>query len=170
MESDVRDAVVDFIRGWAEKTGLAIDRLPAWFELSVARFYPWRQRYGQASQHDGRVPRDFWLLDTEKKAILDFQKLYPSEGYGRLTYMMMDADVVVVSPSSVLRVLREAGRLRHWALQPGKKGTGCEQPLAPHEHRHIDIAYINIHGTFYCLCGVLDGASRSLGPGVCESA
>ena len=162
MESDVRDAVVDFIRGWAEKTGLAIDQLLAWIELSVAKFYQWRQRYGKANQHNGRVPRDFWLLDTEKKAILDFQELYPSEGYRRLAYMMMDADVVAVSPSSVFRVLSEAGRLRHWALQPSKKGKGFEQPLAPHEHWHTDITYINIHGTFYYLCAVLDGASRYL--------
>jgi transposase InsO family protein len=34
--------------------------------------------------------------------------------------------------------------------------------LKPHEHWHIDIAHINIHGTFYYLCAVLDGASRYL--------
>jgi transposase InsO family protein len=32
--------------------------------------------------------------------------------------------------------------------------------LAPHEHWHIDVTYINIHGTFYYLCAVLDRASR----------
>jgi transposase InsO family protein len=32
--------------------------------------------------------------------------------------------------------------------------------LAPHEHWDIDITYINIHGTFYYLCAVLDRASR----------
>lgn len=76
--------------------------------------------------------------------------------------MMIDSDIVAVSPSSVFRVLRDAGRLRRWAQRPSKKGTGFEQPLAPHEHWHIDIAYINIHGTFYYLCAVLDGASRYL--------
>jgi putative transposase len=154
--------VVDFTRQWAEKTGLAIERLLGWLDLSVGKFYDWGQRYGRTNQHNGSVPRDFWLQDTEKRAILDFQELYPLEGYRRLTYMMMDADVVAVSPSSVYRVLSEAGRLRHWALRPSKKGTGFEQPLAPHEHWHIDIAYINIHGTFYYLCAVLDGASRYL--------
>jgi len=153
---------VDFIRDWAEKTGLAIEQLLESLGLSVAKFYQWRQRYGKANQHNGSVPRDFWLQDSEKKAILDFQELYPSEGYRRLTYMMLDADVVAVSPSSVFRVLSEAGRLRHWAPRPSKKGTGFEQPLAPHEHWHIDIAHINIHGTFYYLCAVLDGASRYL--------
>jgi transposase InsO family protein len=76
--------------------------------------------------------------------------------------MMIDNDVVAVSPSSVFRVLSEAGRLRRWNPKPSKKGTGFEQPLEPHEHWHIDIAHINIHGTFYYLCAVLDGASRYL--------
>ena len=154
--------MVDFTRRWAEKTGLSIERLLGWLELSVGKFYDWGQRYGQTNQHNGRVPRDFWLQESEKQAILDFQELYPLEGYRRLTYMMIDSDIVAVSPSSVFRVLREAGRLRRWAQRPSKKGTGFEQPLAPHEHWHIDIAYINIHGTFYYLCAVLDGASRYL--------
>jgi transposase InsO family protein len=154
--------VVDFTRRWAGKTGLAIERLLEWLDLSSGKFYDWAQRYGRTNQHNGSVPRDFWLRDEEKRAILDFQELYPLEGYRRLTYMMIDADVVAVSPSSVYRVLSEAGRLRQWSLRPSKKGTGFEQPLAPHEHWHVDIAYINIHGTFYYLCAVLDGASRYL--------
>ena len=153
---------MDFIRRWSEKAGLAIERMLGWLELSVGKFYDWGQRYGQTNQHNGRVPRDFWLQESEKQAILDFQELYPLEGYRRLTYMMIDSDIVAVSPSSVFRVLRDAGRLRRWAQRPSKKGTGFEQPLAPHEHWHIDIAYINIHGTFYYLCAVLDGASRYL--------
>jgi putative transposase len=162
VEPDIRDAVVDFIRDWSEKTGLAIDQLLAWLGLTVGKFYQWRQRYGKTNQHNGAVPRDFWLLDCEKKAILDFQELYPSEGYRRLTYMMMDRDVVAVSPSSVFRVLSEGGRLRNWSPKPSKKGTGFEQPVEAHEHWHIDIAHINIHGTFYYLCAVLDGATRYL--------
>ena len=160
VEPDVRDAVIDFIRIWADKTGLAIDRLLQWLDLSAGKYYDWRQRYGQTNQHNAWVPRDFWLAEWEKQAILDFQEQYPLEGYRRLTYMMMDADIVAVSPSSVFRVLRQAGRLRRWAHTASKKGTGFEQPLAPHEHWHIDIAHINVHGTFYYLCAVLDGASR----------
>jgi transposase InsO family protein len=151
---------VDFIRTWSEKTGLLIDRLLGWLELSAGKFYDWRQRYGKTNQHNGWVPRDFWLTEEEKKAILNFQEQFPLEGYRRLTYMMIDADVAAVSPSSVFRVLHAAGRLQPWSRKPSKKGTGFVQPLAPHEHWHIDIAHINIHGTFYYLCAVLDGASR----------
>ncbi len=76
--------------------------------------------------------------------------------------MLLDADLVAVSPASVWRVLRQAGRLRRNGSSPSKKGTGFVQPLVAHEHWHIDIAHINIHGTFYYLCAVLDGASRYL--------
>jgi putative transposase len=151
---------VDFIRKWSQKTGLAIERLLQWLELSAGKYYDWAQRYGKINRHNGSVPRDFWLADWEKTAVLDFQLRYPLEGYRRLTYMMIDADVVAVSPSSVFRVLRDAGRLGYFPRHPSKKGTGFQQPLAPHEHWHIDIAYINVHGTFYYLCAVLDGASR----------
>ena len=41
-----------------------------------------------------------------------------------------------------------------------KKGTGFVQPLGPHQHWHIDVSYLNLAGTFYYLCSILDGYSR----------
>ena len=76
--------------------------------------------------------------------------------------MMLDADVVAVSPSSVWRVLRNAGRLQPWNGKASKKGTGFVQPLKPHEHWHIDVSYLNVSGTFYYLCSVLDGFSAAI--------
>jgi putative transposase len=74
--------------------------------------------------------------------------------------MMLDGDIVAVSPTSVWRVLGQAGLLSKWNGKPSKKGTGFEQPLAVHQHWHIDVSYINISGTFYYLCSILDGCSR----------
>jgi len=107
-----------------------------------------------------KSPRDFWLEDWEKQAILDYEAQHSDEGYRRLTFMMMDDDIVSVSPSSVRRVLSAAGRMDKWNKKPSKKGTGFAQPLKPHEHWHIDVSYINICGTFYYLCSILDGCSR----------
>ena len=73
---------------------------------------------------------------------------------------MLDADVVAVSPSSVYRVLKSADLLSRWPRSASKKGRGFTQPDAPHQHWHIDIAYINVRGTFFYLCTVLDGCSR----------
>jgi transposase InsO family protein len=105
------------------------------------------------------VPRDHWLTAPEKQAILDFHHQFPLEGYRRLTFMMLDRDLVAASPASVYRVLKNAGVLRGGGA-PSRKGAGFVQPLSPHEHWHVDVSYINIRGTFYFLCSVLDGCSR----------
>ena len=62
--------------------------------------------------------------------------------------MMLDGDIVAVSPTSVWRVLGQAGLLSKWNGQRSKKGTGFEQPLAAHQPRHIDVSYVKISGTF----------------------
>ena len=84
------------------------------------------------------------------------------EGYRRLTFMMLDAGVVAVSPASVWRVLQQGGLLSRRKSKPSRKGTGFEQPLQPHQHWHIDVSYLNLGGTFYYRCSVLDGYSRSI--------
>lgn len=76
--------------------------------------------------------------------------------------MMLDQDIVAVSPSTTYRVLRSAGRLDRWNPKPSRKGTGFHQPEQPHQHWHVDIAYLNVAGTFYYLCSVLDGFSRAI--------
>jgi transposase InsO family protein len=157
---DVRDQIVDFVRRWSEKTGIGAGRFIEWLGIRASKFYDWRDRYGQVNEHNGWVPRDFWLEQWEKEAIVDFHLKHPLEGYRRLTFMMLDQDVVAVSPSSVWRVLGQAGLLSRWKGKASKKGTGFEQPLQAHGHWHIDISYINISGTFYYLCSVLDGYSR----------
>lgn len=106
------------------------------------------------------MPRDWWLEAWEKQAILDFHDRHPLDGYRRLAFMMLDDDVVAVSPTSVYRVLKEAGRLDWRNFAPSKKGTGFVQPLRAHAHWHVDVCYINVAGTFYFLCTLLDGYSR----------
>ncbi len=34
--------------------------------------------------------------------------------------------------------------------------------MKPHEHWHVDVSYLNIGGTFYYLCSLLDGCSRCI--------
>ena len=145
---------------WSERTEIPVQRFVAWLGVAASKFYDWRTRYGLANEHNALVPRDWWLEDWEKKAILDFHAGHPLEGYRRLAFMMLDADVVAVSPSSVYRVLRDAGLMKAHNSKPSLKGKGFQQPLRPHEHWHVDITYINIAGTFFYLCSLLDGCSR----------
>lgn len=151
---------MDYVRYWTDRAETSAKTLLAWLELGASKFHSWKQRYGKVNAHNGKVPRDHWLEDWEQAAIVDFHDKHPLEGYRRLTFMMLDDDVVAVSPASVYRVLKRAGRLdRKWAA-PSKKGTGFVQPLQPHEHWHVDVSYINVEGTFYYLTSLLDGCSR----------
>ena len=152
--------MVDYVQRWSQRTELPKTRLIGWLGVGTSKFYQWQDRYGRANEHNGQVPRDFWLEDWERQAILDFHDRHPLDGYRRLAFMMLDDDVVAVSPSTVYRTLKAAGRLDRRKFSPSKKGSGFVQPLVAHQHWHIDISYLNVAGTFYFLITVLDGFSR----------
>jgi len=117
--------VVDYVNYWTKRAELPAKRLLGWMQLSPSKFHQWKHRYGKANEHNGQVPRDWWLEDWEKQAILDYHDRHPLEGYRSLTFMMLDDDVVAASPSSVYRVLKQAGRLDRQWQKVSKKGTGC---------------------------------------------
>jgi len=156
----VRDVVIDFVGKWSEKTEIMQKNFIGWLHMAPSKFYDWQKRYGKANENNHLVPRDHWLEEWEKQAIIEYYTRHALEGYRRITFMMLDDRVVAVSPSSTYRVLKKAGLLDRWNREPSKKGTGFVQPEKPHDHWHIDIAYLNIGGTFFYLCSILDGYSR----------
>ncbi len=130
-------------------------------DINSGKYYSWKGREGEPNFHNGKIPKQNWLLPWEKDAIVSYAKGHLDEGYRRLTYMMMDEDVVAVSPSSTYRVLKYYGLLNRWnETKTNSKGTGFIQPLKPHEHWHVDIKYVNYKGTFLFLISVIDGYSR----------
>jgi len=148
------------VREWSEKTELASSRMVGWIGIRSSKYFDWKRRYGKVNEHNAWIPRDHWLADWEKQAVIDYYLAHPDDGYRRVTYMMMDEDIVAASPSSVYRVLAQADVIRRWERKPSRKGKGFVQPLSPHQHWHIDVSYVNICGTFYYLCSILDGYSR----------
>jgi putative transposase len=155
-----RDTVVDFIRDHSEFTGISVSRLLTMVGIRRGKFYDWQRRYQRDNDHNGTIPRDFWLEDWEKQAIINFFLEHQEDGYRRLTFMMLDQDIVAVSPASTYRVLKEAGLMRRWNDPNSWKGTGFKHPTEPHKHWHVDVSYLNISGMFYFFCGLLDGFSR----------
>jgi len=160
VQPDVRDEVIDYVRYYSDKTEIVTGDFIRRIGIASSKYYDWKNRYGKVNEHNAWIPRDFWLTDSERQAIIDYYNDNPLEGYRRLCYMMIDDDIAAVSPSSVYRVLSNAGLLSKFNGKKSKKGTGFVQPLEAHEHWHIDISYINICGTFYYMCSVLDGFSR----------
>jgi transposase InsO family protein len=151
---------LDFVTKWSAQTELPAKRFVGWLGIARGKFYQWKQHYGRAHEHNGKVPRDHWIEPWERDGIIDYFDAHPLDGYRRLSFMMLDEDVVAVSPSTTYRVLRAAGRLERFNGKPSKKGSGFVQPFVPHQHWHIDVSYLNLAGTFYYLCSILDGYSR----------
>ncbi len=136
--------------------------LMMWADIAFNKFYDWKRRYGRLNEHNGWIPRDFRLEIWEKEAIISYRGKHLLDGYRRLCFMMFDENIVAVSPSSVYRVLKAAGLLRTASRKSSRKGKGFHQPERIHAHRHVDMCYINICGTFYYLCSIIDGYSRYL--------
>ena len=119
-----------------DTTEVPIVKFVDWLGIARAKFYEWRRRYGKANEHNAKIPRDHWTELWERQAIIDYFDQHPLEGYRRLTFMMLDDDIVAVSPATTYRVLRAAGRLDRHRPKPSTKGTGFVQPLGPHRHSH----------------------------------
>ena len=147
------------------RTGLSVRLLVGWLGIALSKFSRWSRRRGTPNRHNAPIPRALLARGRGRRPPSSPSiDRYPLEGYRRLAYMMLDADVVAVSPSSVYRVLKAAGKLAARGGKASRKGTGFEQPLRPHEHWHIDVSYINVCGTFFFLCSILDGYSRFAPP------
>lgn len=161
VEPDIRDNVVGFVNMISPKIDLPVKMMLGLIGISVSKFYSWHSRVGQANKHNGSTPRNHWSLKWEREAIIKYAKSHLGEGYRRLTYMMMDDNIVAVSPATTYRVLKQAGLLNRWnSVKRSSKGNGYNQPICPHQQWHTDIKYVNFHGSFLFLISVIDGYSR----------
>lgn len=106
---EVRDEVVDFVRDWSEKTGVPKKDLVDWIDIAPSKFFDWQNRFGQPNEHNSSMPREHWLDDREKEIIIAYRKRHPELGYRRLAQLMLNEGAVEASPSSVYRVLKDAG-------------------------------------------------------------
>jgi transposase len=153
--------VVEYIATMSSQTHISKQQLIDWLGISSSTYYQWQNRLGAPYQHNGHYVREHWILPQERQAIIKYCRQRTGEGYRRLTYMMIDEDIVSVSPSTTYRVLKQAGLLSRWNTDDQKSTKRpFVQPTAPHEQWHIDIKYVNVMGTFLFFIGIIEGYSR----------
>lgn len=129
--------------------------------LSRALYYRWRQRQlaGQLEDRPAEAFDLYQALAEEEEAVQRFALEHPQDGYRRLAWMMVDANVAALSPSSVYRILEGADLLNRW--KPSRAvGRKPEPPSRPHQQWHTDLMYLWIKGRWYFFIAVLDGYSR----------
>ena len=131
--------------------------------LKSSTYYSWLQRQQDKLLTDQRPvgKNPYRLLDWEKEAIRDFYLEHQRHGYRRITYMMIDQNIVYTSPSTVYRYLKSAELLMSWAVQ---RVLGPKPALstAPNQKWHTDLMILVIDGINYYYQGIMDAYSRCI--------
>ena len=130
--------------------------------LTSSVYYDWlgKQKIGRLADRVV-VPRSpLKVLPEEVKSAVEYAKTHPREGYRRLAWMMVDDDIVYLSPTAVYRILDRHDLLYRWK-RPAP-GMGKKVPVAtyPDEVWHVDLMYLWVKGRWYFLVTVLDSYSR----------
>jgi transposase InsO family protein len=160
VEFDLRDQIVAFIEKWQQRAKVSYGKLCHFVGITPQRFCDWKKRKGQPNRHGNEIPHRNWLTEEECRLIVAFYLEHEEDGYRRCAYMMMDSDIIYAQPSTVYKVLCRHDVIRHWKRKKSLKGTGFVQPLAVHEHWHMDITYVHISKKHYYLITIIDGCSR----------
>jgi len=153
--------LLDLVRRSVERTGWTITKVLRLLAFPRARYYDWRRRAEKDELQDSRPIAPSWvaILPEEKEAVVGYALAHPRDGYRRLAWQMVDADVAYLSPSSVYRILNDADLLYRWKCSRSI-GEPPPRPTAPNQRWHTDIMYLRIGDAWYFLVTVLDAYSR----------
>lgn len=161
FSADAKAELLAVVAQAQARTGWTLRRVLHHLGLSKARYRDWTQRATLARLTDAKpiAPLRDGILAEEKQAVITYALAHPKDGYRRLTWQMIDADVAYLSESSVYRILRDAELLARWRRHRSA-GTAPAKPTRPHERWHTDIMYLRIADSWYFLVTVLDAYSR----------
>ena len=154
-----------FVQHINELTQQPVGQIIRGLGMKRARYYHWinRRKNDRLKDHKpiGRNPDT--LLPEERQKIIDYyqQERDHYTGYARLCYEMIDKDLVYASPSTVYRVLSDAGLLMPWASAK-QMGEAPEKPEKANEKWHTDLMQINYQGHIFYYQGVIDAFSRTI--------
>ena len=106
-----------------EQSGQPLSWILAELWLTRSVYYEWLERAETGSLADRVVvPRSpLSALPDEIEAATAYATAHPREGYRRLAWMMVDEDVVYLTPSTVYRIQDRYDLLFPWKLpEPGQ--------------------------------------------------
>ena len=158
---------MDDINLQMKRTKYKLTRLLNLYGISKSKYYSWRN--AKSSSHlpplnQNRRNNILSILPYEEQKVICFRKDHKDIGYRKLTYMMIDQNIVYLSESMTYKALSRHNMLYGW--HKSESNTASKEyenkPKHVHDHWHTDIAYIKIRGIFYYLIMLLDGYSRFL--------
>jgi len=150
------------VEGAQEHGGQPLSWILAELGLTRSVYYDWLEKAETGSLTDRVVvPRSpLAVLPGEMEAAVAYAKAHPREGYRRLGWMMVDEDVVYLTPSTVYRILDSYDLLYRWKRPEPGQGRRVPEATYPDEAWHVDLMYLWVKGRWYFLVSILDSYSR----------
>lgn len=157
--------LLEIVQQAQERTGQPVEEILTQLDLPSATYYRWKSRAREGCLADRVVvPRRRAPLPTPEEvvAVCAFARAHPQMGYKRLTWQMVDQDVVYLRPYQVYHILQEYDLLCQRQPPPPESLKRPREPDHPDEVWHIDLMYLYIPPRWYYLVDILDGYSRFL--------
>ena len=162
LPPELQREVMTLVEQTLQRSAWPMRRTLKVLDIPPASYYRWRKA-ARWEQPRSRSPTGsmYELLDTERRAIINYALKHPEVRHRELAWRMLDAGVCSVSSSSVYRVLREANLVCRWRPSPRVKGAGREaRPSRPDEQWQTDIKYVRVGERNYYLLSFMDVYSR----------
>jgi putative transposase len=159
VPAETKKMVLQIVIQSKRRSGWPVSRTLAALGVPRSVYYAWVTR--ECLQDRVSTPcRAYELLPEERTAICAFALQYPKIGYRKLTWMMVDANVVCVGESTVYRTLNDADLLSRWKRSESSSGEYHFRPNAPNQQWHTDVMYVWVAARFYFLLNFIDAYSR----------
>jgi len=154
--------ILDFITYTVQRSQVNINWILKYLGLPFSTYYRWRSMEAKGELEDRyiKLPNLDATLPWEVESVISYALKNPKEGYRRLTYMMIDEDVVYLSPSTVYRILSDRDLLYRYKRSTKSPGHYNFIPTSPHQQWHTDIMYLWLNNRWYFFIAVLDAYSR----------
>jgi putative transposase len=101
-------------------------------------------------------------LAEEKAAVVAYARAHPAVRHRELAWRMVDEDVAYVSPSTVYRILQEAGLICPWRRREKRSREEAEKAKRPDERWATDLLQLKVGKRTCYLVAFLDEYSRYL--------
>lgn len=162
VSAEQKQAVLATVEQTQRRSGWPLEAILCSLGVPRSVYFAWRERAQTGQLADApRGPASYErLLPDEVAAIKAFALQHPRVGYRKLSYMMLDQDVVAASESAVYRVLREADLLSRWKRSSRSPGVYSFTPTAPNQQWHSDVMYVWVGCRHYFLLSFIDAYSR----------
>jgi transposase InsO family protein len=163
MPPELQAKVHEEVQLTRRRSGWPAGRTLAVLGIGPSSYYRWLRHTAWTRPRAAPPPqpvRAYEILPEEQAAVLAYARAHPELRHRELAWRMVDEDVACVSPSTVYRVLKQAGLVCGWRRRQKRYRTQAEQARQPDERWASDLLHLKVGRRQFYLVAFMDEYSR----------